>query len=348
MKQLAPSIVTTRARKGRKFISIVEAAYNQAELSQDEAQRINDTAGLADHIGEFIAKNRVTDKFKNEEVPSTYGYLSGYKPEGQDLDRQIEVLQGLFPGLGGPNLDYLQRVKSGAIRVKKPAEKFFAIPNIWKEGGLPAIFGATYSEALQKVLDKIFETREGKFQNYRVGQIDEQHIRQPARTIAFFKQLSEAQGNPDILIVPAQFGILHRGRSVRRAAGVFLKNELHIGSFGTGIMLLTHTERLQEYDDLWIDTGDEFNDPDSGVRFGGSPYFRFSGGGVRFVANRVGGAVAYYGSASAFLPKSLLFSQKHSDGCFCFYLIKIYSRLLMSFVERIQPPNILPISSMFA
>ncbi len=56
-KTLAPS-VTARDRKGRKFISVVEAAYNNAGLNDQEAQRVNDTPGLADLIGNFIAEHR--------------------------------------------------------------------------------------------------------------------------------------------------------------------------------------------------------------------------------------------------------------------------------------------------
>lgn len=56
-KTLAPS-VTARDPKGRKFISIVEGAYNKAGLSGEEAQRVNNAPGLADLAGTFIAKNR--------------------------------------------------------------------------------------------------------------------------------------------------------------------------------------------------------------------------------------------------------------------------------------------------
>jgi len=215
-KALAPSNVTTRDPKGRKFISIVESAYNKAELSEEEAQRVNDTSGLAELIGNFISENRANNKFKDEETSSNYGYLSGYKSKGEDLDRQIEVIQKLFPGLGGANSDYLNKVKSGQVKVGQIGEKFFAVLNIWKSGGL-AISGSTYSQALQIVADKIKETRNGEFYNYREGQIDEKHIRQTTRTVKALQELSVAQGNPDIIIISAQFGIRHRGRSVRRA-----------------------------------------------------------------------------------------------------------------------------------
>ena len=57
-KTLAPSIVTLRDRKGRKFLSIVEAAYNKANLQQDEAQLVNDASGLSDLVDWFIERHR--------------------------------------------------------------------------------------------------------------------------------------------------------------------------------------------------------------------------------------------------------------------------------------------------
>src|SRR3989338_10888712 len=40
----------------------------------------------------------VSDKFKDEEVKSSYGYLSGYKPKG--ITEQTNILRQLFPGVG--------------------------------------------------------------------------------------------------------------------------------------------------------------------------------------------------------------------------------------------------------
>ncbi len=79
---LAPSSVTVRDPKATQFLSIVEGAYNKAGLSKEEAQRVNETTGLADLVTQFIEKNRYSDRFQREEVGSNYGYLSGYKKPG--------------------------------------------------------------------------------------------------------------------------------------------------------------------------------------------------------------------------------------------------------------------------
>jgi hypothetical protein len=309
-KTLAPSavVVTARDSKGLKFMSIVEAAYNKAGLQdgaegtpEGEAQRVNEAPGLAELIGEFIGKHRTLETFANEEVVSNYGYLSGYKPCG--IVPQTNRLCELFSGLGYANQDLLTQIEKGEVTLPAGAEGWFAIPNIWKKGGQPKI-GATYSECIQTVLNLIKKTRNGKFYNYRDGSIDERHLRQLAKTKSVMEAISEAQGNPDILIIAGQFGKRHAGRSVRRARVVMTSGEFGLGAFAIGCMLLTHPERLMNYDDLWVDcAGDEFSPGGDGF-FSCAPYFRFDGDKVKFVTYDVDDAYDFYGTASGFPSQS--------------------------------------------
>jgi hypothetical protein len=241
-----------------------------------------------------------SDKYKDEEEESKYGYLSGYK-KPKDLTAQANRLRELFSGLGFANLDYQAKIEKGEVKLPAGAEGWFAIPN-WVKN--EKIFGKTYSEAVQKVLDTIKKTRSGKFYNYREGSIDEKHLRQSARKEKFLRELSEAHGNPDILIVPGQFGIRHRGRSVRRALEVMNSSESGLGAFENGIMLLTHEDRLKHYDDLWIDcAGDEFS-PEADGDFSGAPFFGFYVDGVKFGTGYVVYANDFFGSSSGFLPQN--------------------------------------------
>ncbi len=297
---LAPS-VTDRDPKGLKFMSIVGSAYNKAGLSEEEAQRINDAPGLADLVGNFISEHRTRENFKDEEVKSNYGYLSGYK-KPTDLNNQCNQLRILFPGIGYANQDLLTQIEKGEVKLPHHAEGWFAIPN-WKKN--PKIFGSTYSEAVQTILNAIEKAYKGKFWNYRKGEVDEQHLRRSARSQEYWDKLIEAQGNPDILIIAAQFGIRHRGRSVRRARVIMedTPGEVGLGSFAVGIMVLMHPERLKNCDDLWIDlAGDEWS-PDADGDFSGATFFHFYDGRVRFDARHVGNAYDYYGSASWFFPQ---------------------------------------------
>ncbi|MEN9558417.1 MAG: hypothetical protein RL141_786 [Candidatus Parcubacteria bacterium] len=230
----------------------------------------------------------VSDKFKDEEVESSYGYLSGYKPKG--ITEQTNILRQLFPGVGFADEKLAERP------VPSNAEGWFAIPK-WQT------IAPTYGEAVEKVLAKISETRKGKFKNWREGELGPDYLKQSARTEKMFQTLGDEQKNHDILVVAAQFGLRHRGRSVRRAREVMQVNEVGLGAFAVGIMLLTHPERLMNYDDLYVDcAGDEYAPGAVGV-FSCAPVFLFVDGQVWFDAVWFDGADDVYGSASAFLPQ---------------------------------------------
>ena len=272
----------------------IEKVLGELGLDNPGAQRV------IEHGDEFAEAIRiatlaslkdlsVSDKFKNEEVTSNYGYLSGYrKPKG--ITEQCNILRQIFPGVGFADEKLAERA------VPANAEGWFAIPK-WQT------IAPTYSEAVQKVLDAIKKSRNGKFYNYRDSQINEERLRQTAKTASVFQKLGNEQKDHDILVVAAQFGIRHRGRSGRRAREVFSVNELGLGAFAVGIMILTHPERLQHYDNLWIDcAGDEFDDPGADVRFARAPYFSFYDGEVKFDTFWFDIADEHYGSASAFVP----------------------------------------------
>ena len=77
-------------------------------------------------------------------------------------------------------------------------------------------------------------------------------------------------------------------------------SEFGLNTFSIGIMLLTHPERLQHYNDLWIDcAGDEWSADGSG--WSGCPCFGFLGK-LEFDTGAVGYFYGVFGSASAFLP----------------------------------------------
>ena len=243
----------------------------------------------------------VFDKFENKEVRSTRGYFSGYKPKG--ITEQTNRLRELFPGLGFVNFDYQKKVESGEIKPPDGTEGWFAIPN-WQKN--EKIFGKTYSEAVCFVLALLKRARAGRFFNYHEGQITETQLRQSVESQKFWAALAEAQGNPDILIVPAQFGIRHRGRSVHEAREVFALGEFGLGAFAIGIMILTHPERLlKNYDDLWINCpGDESDYPDPDGRFVGAPHFKFHDGRVKFGTAWCRCSSGNEGSASGFVPQN--------------------------------------------
>lgn len=276
--------VEDAARKGTDF------ALREVFLNEGGIQKLieNGDKFSAAIVAAIVAKTRelsVSSLFADEEVVPTNGYPPGYhKPK--DIAEQMEILWQLFPGIGFA-LEQL------AERPFPPnTEGYFAIPK-WET------MAKTYGEAVQKVLDKIEETRNGRFYNSRDSKLGPQYLRQSAKSAAMFQALALEQRDHNILVVAAHFGINHGGRSVRRAQEVMLKSEFGLGAFAVGIMLLTHPERLGKHDDLWIDcAGDEYRyaSEDSFVR---APYFDFSGGTVEFGAGEINHVDSGCGSASA-------------------------------------------------
>ena len=288
----------TRATGGQKdqiaaiVAALVKKLVAETGIDQAGAQKLISDAsafkdGLRDPLMAAIRAHGTINSFANEEVPSRYGYLSGYR-KPNPAAQEMTDLKRLFP-----------QVKSydeatAAKELVPGAEGSFLIPR-WQT------IAPTYCEAVEIVLAKLKETRNGRFYNYREGQLGPDRLRESAKKVEFFQKLGKEQEGHDVLVVQAQFGIRHRGRSVQRARFVMGEVECGLGAFEIGIMLLLHPERLQHFDDLWIDaSGDEYA-PGAGGVFSYAPCFFFSGGTLEFDAGGVGRPDDSYGSASAFV-----------------------------------------------
>jgi len=281
--------ITSNQRK--QIVRFVEDGIDAMNLQKDGAQCLIKNGGeFQSELKKLVERFSITNQYADEEVESSYGYLSGYKPNGKGITEQTNRLRELFPGISYAN------EKLAEATLPENAEGWFAIPR-WEK------VASTYGEAVQKVFDLIKQTRKGAFYNYREGQLGSNQLRQPAKSVSIFQKLGDEQKDHDILVVPAQFGIRHRGRSVRRAREVMKANECGLGAFAIGIMLLTHPERLAHYDDLWIDCGGDEFAPNAGGGFSKSPCFKFDVVKVEFAAYDVGDAGGYYGSASVCLPQ---------------------------------------------
>ncbi len=286
------SITDGQKKQVKRFVEdAVDRVFNDGVLDKDGAQKLiaNGDELQARVIG-AIRELSVPNEFADEEVESTYGYLSGYKPNNRSIAEQVKRLQELLPGIGCTN------EKLAEQPLPEGAEGFFAIPR-WQK------VGKTYEEALQKALDLIKQTRNGKFYNYREGQIGPDRLRLRAKTAKALETLGQQQEGNDILVIPCQFGLRHRGRSVRRALEVMPGMEFGNDPFTVACMILTHPERLADYNDLWIDCAGAEYDCDEDGSFDGAPYFSFDGGGVEFGGRYADNANGYYGSSSGFLPQ---------------------------------------------
>jgi len=285
------AITSQQKKQFKRFVEdACDRVLENADLDKNGLQKLLERGGeFQSRIVTAVQELSVSNQYAGEEVASSYGYLSGYEPKS--IAEQVEVLRELFPELGS--------IDEGLAEADLPAnaEGWFAIPR-WEK------IADTYGEAVDKVLALLSKTRGGRFHNYRQGQLGSRYLRQHERTVVMLERFGEAQSDHDILVVPAQFGLMHRGRSVRRAREVFKASEFGLGAFQIVCMLLTHPERLQHLNDLWIDcAGDEFS-PGGDGDFSGAPCINFDDGGVGFGTHWVGSARGDYGSGSGFLPQS--------------------------------------------
>ena len=276
-------------------ISELNTKLLQAELTYKSIQDLLDSKNRFNAFvsilrDEVTSAPRVTASpfFANEEVKSNYGYPSGYavKP----VCEQLVELSKHFNGLN--NSSVLACSKELPV-LPAGAEGWFAVPR-WEK------VASSYNEAVEKVLDLIGKTR--TLYNYHKGELGPEYLRLSERTAVALQMIGEKQKG-DFLLIPAQFGLTHRGRSVRRVRVVYAPHEFGLGSFIAGCMILSHPERLVRWEQLRIDCpGDEYS-PDAGGRFDRAPIFYFHGGEVMFNAYWVNDANEVYGSASGFVSQ---------------------------------------------
>lgn len=189
------------------------------------------------------------------------------------IKEQAEIIENSF----GIKISYPETMPL----LPEKAEHYFLIPK-WDR------VGKTYAQAVNAVIAAIKKQRNGKV--YQWNEFTDENLRPLERNI------------PEI--IAAQFGELHKGESVESVRNNKGKNEGLLGLYEISVMLLTHPERLEKYEDLWIDcAGDEYSY--AGGAFSGSPVLVFCGR-VGFGTRDVGFADDGFGASSLFFPQSNL------------------------------------------
>ena len=199
-------------------------------------------------------------------------YHPGYK-KPQPILRQLDILKGYWPGL---------RV-DGAIRYWRDALSDVPFPH-GAEGEFavirPGYFSQVYEEELGEVLTALEKAYAGKFKNWDGGQRDPKRFRQNVYAAAASQAIAERQPG-DVLVVRAQLGKRHAGRSPHDVRQHLATGEFGLGRKDSALMLLTNPLRLKHPHDLRMDCpGDECegrestNDPE----FGRVPFFAYHKG----------------------------------------------------------------------
>lgn len=227
------------------------------------------------------------ERYASEELPSEHDYHSGYRAP-RPLEEQRASLIRALPSLSR------ESYATERPAVPGEAEGLFVIPR-WE------LLAPTYNKALEVVLGALEESVNGAFKNWRAGKLSTDYLRAREEDTRLVATIEMTQRGNGLLLVPAQFGRRHRGRSVRRAREYFSAGEFGLGAYHVGIMLLTHPDRLTQYADIWVDCGgDEYapEDTDDHIL---TPYFYCHSGTLFFGVLWSGNAFARYGSATGWV-----------------------------------------------
>ena len=207
--------ITSNQRK--QIVRFVEDGIDAMNLEKDGAQRLIENGGeFQAELKKLVERFSITNQYANEVASSSYTYPKEYKMK--PIEEQVKFIAEKF------GLDPTQALEFIKVLPALPegAEGWFAIPKVSSvaKKHFSAITDSAeqYCEATKLVHSKLAESR--SFYNYREDQITTAQIRQHPRTISFLEQLeSEQQG--DILILAVQYGLRHKGKSVRRARETF-------------------------------------------------------------------------------------------------------------------------------
>lgn len=288
-----------QARQVRRLLAEVgEEAVRKLELSKEQAQRLIGAprrdleAALAASLKGFT----VTDEFASEEVPSDYEYLSGYvgaRPHA----KQFEVIKSLFP----------QAESYDAVLASKGAPagsegSFLVLP--WQK------VAATYGEAV-KVVMALLRRPGGLELLSHLESVLPERLREERRKTDAMTSIATAQAGHDVLVVPAQLGILHRGRSTRRACAVMEDNEFPLGVYETAFILHLHLNRLEHRFDLAMQCGGDVYRTGDSRKFDRTPelyvahnVFKIGDRVLKVGHREVNDKCEGSGVVSAFLPRT--------------------------------------------
>lgn len=241
------SMTDGQQKQFRRFIEdAADKALAETSLSKDELQRLIANGGKFQSSIMAAIREFSGTRFLREEILSDCTYPEEYKGP-KPISEQVAILLERLPALGNATYD-----KKLATRPLPPnTEGWFAIPR-WEK------LGSSYTDAVERMFRSFWPTWNFNIHHRPIGR---SHLRQLAETTRAFQRLGDEQFGHDILVVPAQFGLRHRGRSARRARETMNVDEFALGVFAVGCMLLTHPERQQliKQKQLQVDcAGDEY------------------------------------------------------------------------------------------
>lgn len=152
------------------------------------------------------------------------------------VEEQVAILARVFPHL------------TWQADIPRPlpgeAEGWLVIPK-------PSSLAQTYNEALERMLSCLASSGPGLSSGCE-GRLTSDYLRLTERSRQVLDQL-EGSTPGDYLVLAVQCGFRYRASSVSDARKMFQGHEFGLGPFEIASLLLTHPERLSDYEHLGID-----------------------------------------------------------------------------------------------
>lgn len=295
-------LITSDDPKGRQATDLFRGAYNKAQLTEGQAQRLNENKGgnFTTELLWLIQQHSSTDQYEKEMVSSNYTYPKEYNGP-KPIIEQIKTIATIFGLDPTQALEFAKKLPT----LPEGAEGWFAIPkvSVIAKKYFPAITDERerYCAVLMLVLEKTRNTR--VLRCHYENQIVSSQLRQSSNTMRFMQELDATQEG-DIIIIAAQYGMRHRGKSVRRVRELLVdKNEFGLCPLTVSFMNLIHPERFVQENQLNVYcAGADFT-----LRVGGPfsqiLFFELNDGVLEISEEETCCPSRSFGSPSAFIPQ---------------------------------------------
>lgn len=226
----------------RKFVTqCVRRALKQAGLTSDGFANIMKRRDrLVSEVAVRLRKLAQPDRFAGEQVASLCGYPANHRYV--NVRQQLDSLKNFLVEPVAYSIDegYLQTYR------RIPGFRLFAIPR-WQ------LFADTYGQAVRRACTYLTVSQRKTNLVFAVNDLfDWDSIQRGEEVEHAVTRLARQQGNKDVVLIPANFGRVYKGKSVNRALELMRSNEFGLGAFEAAMMLLTHPTRFASYKDLWM------------------------------------------------------------------------------------------------
>ena len=120
-------LITSDDPKGRQTTDLFRGAYNKAQLTDEQAQRLNENRGgeFTTELLHLIQKHSATNQYANEVVSSSYSYPKEYKGP-KSIVEQVKTIAELFGLDPTAALEFAKNLPE----LPEGAEGWFAIPKV--------------------------------------------------------------------------------------------------------------------------------------------------------------------------------------------------------------------------